>query len=54
MLQLKSGVKTPSGTFWLITESIPTLFASEDFEGTETLLRKEIKEGWQEPKKELE
>jgi len=47
--------RLPSHTaFWLKTEAIPTLYASEDFEGTETLLRKEIKEGWQEPKEECE
>ncbi len=32
----------------------PTLVASEDFEGTEALLRAEIAEGWQEPKGERE
>lgn len=29
-------------------------YETEDFEGTEELLRKEIKEGWQEPKGEVE
>ncbi len=34
--------------------SFPTLVASEDFEGTEALLRLELSEGWQEPKGERE
>lgn len=32
----------------------PTLAATEDFEGTEDLLRHEVAEGWQEPKGEVE
>ncbi len=38
----------------LSPRAIPTLRASEDFEGTEALLRAEIAEGWQEPKRERE
>ncbi len=53
MLQLKPTARRPSITWpspFTGTQFLPTLAASEDFEGTETLLRKEINEGWQEPK----
>ncbi len=54
--------RRPNGNFapfkpWstiLGEEQLPTFTATEDFEGTERLLREEIAEGWQKPKGELE
>ncbi len=49
MIQLKPDARSLS---W--PQFLPTFATSEDFEGTEALLRKEITEGWQEPKEELD
>lgn len=54
MLQLKPKARRANNYIFPSPESFPTLDASEDFAGTETLLRAEIKEGWQKPKEELD
>lgn len=57
MIQLKPNSRSPSlawSPFVAGPQFLPTLATSEDFEGTETLLRAEISEGWKEPKKELD